>query len=79
MDFELFGTNMRTFFRCIPSTSAWRFGWGFWHCSGVATDDGVLVATFIRDRFKENQPQIGGGHPAAIVEGGLRGGFALRP
>ena len=39
---------------------------------GIATDDGVLVATFLQDSFKKNQPKSIEGIRDAVVEGGLR-------
>ncbi|MCB9039533.1 MAG: efflux RND transporter permease subunit [Lewinellaceae bacterium] len=72
MDFELFGTNMRDLFQMHPINLSVAVWVGFLALFGVATDDGVLVATFIRDRFKENQPKSVEGIRQAIVEGGLR-------
>ena len=72
MDFELFGTNMRDLFQMHSINLSVAVWVGFLALFGVATDDGVLVATFIRDRFKENQPKSVEGIRQAIVEGGLR-------
>jgi len=46
-------------------------GWIF-SLFGIATDDGVLVATFLKDSFKRNQPQTKEAIRKAVVEGGLR-------
>jgi Cu(I)/Ag(I) efflux system membrane protein CusA/SilA len=45
---------------------------GFLALFGIATDDGVLVATFLKDSFKKNQPDSVQGIRDAVVEGGLR-------
>ena len=45
---------------------------GFLALFGIATDDGVLVATFLRDSFKRNTPNSIKAIRAAVVEGGLR-------
>ena len=39
---------------------------------GIATDDGVLVATFLRDSFRQNAPQTTDEIRAAVIEGGQR-------
>ena len=39
---------------------------------GIATDDGVLVGTFLKQSFKKNNPQSVEGIRNAVVEGGLR-------
>ena len=72
MNFELFDTNMRDLFQMHPINLSVAVWVGFLALFGIATDDGVLVATFIRDRFKENQPKTVEGIRQAIVEGGLR-------
>jgi Cu(I)/Ag(I) efflux system membrane protein CusA/SilA len=45
---------------------------GFLALFGIATDDGVLVATFLRDSFKKNNPTNIKEIRAAVVEGGNR-------
>ena len=45
---------------------------GFLALFGIATDDGVLVATFLRDSFRRNEPTTVAGIREAVVEGGLR-------
>ncbi|MEL6721471.1 MAG: efflux RND transporter permease subunit, partial [Bacteroidota bacterium] len=45
---------------------------GFLALFGIATDDGVLVATFLKDSFQKNTPQSIPEIRAAVVEGGLR-------
>ena len=45
---------------------------GFLALFGIATDDGVLVATFLKDSFKRNTPKTINAIREAVVEGGLR-------
>ncbi|MEL6945217.1 MAG: efflux RND transporter permease subunit, partial [Bacteroidota bacterium] len=72
LNFNLFGTNMRDLFQIQPiylSVAVWV---GFLALFGIATDDGVLVATFLKDSFQKNTPQSIPEIRAAVVEGGLR-------
>ncbi|NNF36094.1 MAG: CusA/CzcA family heavy metal efflux RND transporter, partial [Saprospiraceae bacterium] len=72
MDFSVFGTNMRDLFQ-IKSVNLSVAVWvGFLALFGIATDDGVLVATFLRDSFKQNKPDSIMAIRDAVVEGGLR-------
>ncbi|MCB0531647.1 MAG: efflux RND transporter permease subunit, partial [Saprospiraceae bacterium] len=72
MNFNLFGTNMRDLFQMHPINLSVAVWVGFLALFGVATDDGVLVATFLRDSFKKNEPKTVEGIRQAVVEGGLR-------
>ena len=72
MNFELFGTNMRDLFQMHPihlSVAVWV---GFLALFGIATDDGVLVGTFLKDSFKRNKPETIAEIRDAVVEGGKR-------
>ncbi|MEM9885797.1 MAG: efflux RND transporter permease subunit [Bacteroidota bacterium] len=76
LNFHLFGTNMRNLFQIQTihlSVAVWV---GFLALFGIATDDGVLVATFLKDSFKRRQPQSISEIRDAVVAGGLR---RLRP
>jgi Cu(I)/Ag(I) efflux system membrane protein CusA/SilA len=72
LDFELFGTNMRELFQIRTVNLSVAVWVGFLALFGIATDDGVLVATFLRDSFKRNKPDDIAGIRDAVVEGGLR-------
>lgn len=72
MDFSVLGTNMRDLFQ-IQSINLSVAVWvGFLALFGIATDDGVLVATFLKDSFKKNSPQTKTEIRDAVIEGGLR-------
>ena len=45
---------------------------GFLALFGIATDDGVLVATFLQNSFSKNKPNSIPEIRDAVVEGGLR-------
>lgn len=72
LNFELFGTNMRELFQIRAINLSVAVWVGFLALFGIATDDGVLVATFLRDSFKRNKPDTVPGIRDAVVEGGLR-------
>ena len=72
MNFDLLGTNMRELFQMHPINLSVAVWVGFLALFGIATDDGVLVATFLKDSFRRNDPKTIEGIRAAVVEGGLR-------
>ena len=72
LDFEFFGTNMRDLFQIKTINLSVAVWVGFLALFGIATDDGVLVATFLRESFKNNKPRTIAGIRNAVVEGGLR-------
>lgn len=72
LNFEFFGTNMRDLFQIRTINLSVAVWVGFLALFGIATDDGVLVATFLKDSFKKNKPTTIEGIRDAVVEGGLR-------
>ena len=72
MDFEVFGTNMRRLFQMKAINLSVAVWVGFLALFGIATDDGVLVASFLKDSFKKNAPKTKAEIRNAVVEGGLR-------
>ncbi len=72
LDFDVFGTNMRDLFQIRTVNLSVAVWVGFLALFGIATDDGVLVATFLRDSFKANKPNSISSIRDAVVEGGLR-------
>ena len=72
LNFEFFGTNMRDLFQIRTINLSVAVWVGFLALFGIATDDGVLVATFLKDSFKKNKPATIRGIRDAVVEGGLR-------
>lgn len=72
MDFEFFGTNMRDLFQMGTVNLSVAVWVGFLALFGIATDDGVLVGTFLKDSFEKNKPDTTEKIRDAVVEGGLR-------
>ena len=72
MNFDFFGTNMRDLFQMKTINLSVAVWVGFLALFGIATDDGVLVGTFLKDSFKKNHPESIKGIRDAVVEGGLR-------
>jgi copper/silver efflux system protein len=57
LDFSVLGTNMRDLFQVHPinlSVATWV---GFLALFGIASDDGVIMATYLKQRFAENPPE----------------------
>jgi Cu(I)/Ag(I) efflux system membrane protein CusA/SilA len=57
LDVTLFGHNLRELFQIKTinlSTAVWV---GFIALFGIATDDGVVISTYLRQRFKKDNPQ----------------------
>ncbi len=57
MDFEVFGKNMRELFQMHPINLSVAVWVGFLALFGIATDDGVLMATYLRDVFRDKTPR----------------------
>ena len=72
LDFNFFGTNMRDLFQVQTINLSVAVWVGFLALFGIATDDGVLVATFLQDSFKKNKPSTPQEIEDAVVEAGKR-------
>lgn len=72
LNFSLFGINLRDLFQMKVINLSVAVWVGFLALFGIATDDGVLVGTFLKDSFKRNKPKSIGEIRDAVVEGGLR-------
>lgn len=71
-DFSFFGTNFRELFQMHPINLSVAVWVGFIALFGIATDDGVLIATYLDQSFKRNQPTNRAEVRAAVLEAGLR-------
>ncbi len=71
-DFNLFGTNMRDLFQMHTINLSVAVWVGFIALFGIATDDGVLIATYLDQSFKRNRPDTLKEIRAAVAEAGLR-------
>jgi len=72
LDFEIFGHNVGELFNTGPinlSTAVWV---GFLALFGIATDDGVVISTYLRQKFEELKPTSISEIRKATLEAGLR-------
>ncbi len=72
LNFELFGANMRDVFHVGPiklSVAVWV---GFLALFGIATDDGVIMATYLSQRFTKDKPSDHMQIREVTVQAGLR-------
>ena len=72
MDFNILGTNMRDLFQMKTINLSVAVWVGFLALFGIATDDGVLVATFLQDSFKVNKPKTIQEIREAVIQGGKK-------
>ncbi|MBN4082622.1 efflux RND transporter permease subunit [Phycisphaeraceae bacterium AH-315-B13] len=73
LDINLLGTNLRELFQVKPYNLSVAVWVGFLALFGIATDDGVIMATRIRQSLKEQKPDsIEAIRQAVVVGGGLR-------
>ncbi len=72
LNFSFMGADMRNLFQIQNINLSVAVWVGFLALFGIATDDGVLVATFLKDSFKKNNPQSTKDIRDAVVQGGLR-------
>lgn len=56
MDFNIFGTNMRDFFQVHPINLSVAVWVGFLALFGIATDDGVIMGTYLNQTFEKVKP-----------------------
>jgi len=71
-DFSVFGMNMRDLFQMGTVNLSVAVWVGFIALFGLATDDGVLMGTYLDQSFKRNRPRTKEDVRAAVVEGGQR-------
>ena len=72
MDFTVAGINMRTLFGMGTINLSVAVWVGFIALFGVATDDGVLMGTYIHQTFQRRQPQTRHEIVEAVVEAGKK-------
>jgi len=72
LNFSLFGTNLREVFQVGPVSLSIAVWVGFLALFGIATDDGVIMATYLKQRFEQDQPTTIEQIRHATIEAGSR-------
>ncbi|AMQ56969.1 efflux RND transporter permease subunit [Algoriphagus sanaruensis] len=72
MDVTFFGTNLRDLFQMKVYNLSVAVWVGFIALFGIGTDDGVVVASYLDQSFKENQPRSIQEIRSAVLEAGKR-------
>jgi len=72
LDFELLGADFRTLFQVQEINLSVAIWVGFLALFGIATDDGVVIATYLDQSFARNPTTDRAGIRAATVEAGER-------
>jgi len=72
LDFYLFGTSMRELFQVHPINLSVAVWVGFLALFGIATDDGVLMATFLKQSIEDAKPRTREEVHSAMLAGAVR-------
>jgi len=72
LDFDVFGTNMRDLFQVGPINMSVAVWVGFLALFGIATDDGVVIATYLKQTFERRSPDSVAEVREAVVAAGKR-------
>jgi Cu(I)/Ag(I) efflux system membrane protein CusA/SilA len=72
LNFSIFGTNIRELFQMGTVNLSVAVWVGFIALFGLATDDGVLIGTYLDQSFERNRPKTVEEIRSAVIEAGLR-------
>ncbi|MCB9787518.1 MAG: efflux RND transporter permease subunit [Deltaproteobacteria bacterium] len=72
LDFSVFGHDMREVFQARPTNISVAVWVGFIALVGIATDDGVLMATYLDQRFRDRPPRSREQITEAVLDAGRR-------
>lgn len=72
LDISIFGSNLRTLFQMHQINLSVAVWVGFIALFGIATDDGVIVATFLKQTFDKNRPINIKDIRSSIIEAGSK-------
>ncbi|MDD8043316.1 MAG: efflux RND transporter permease subunit, partial [Verrucomicrobiota bacterium] len=72
LDFSLFGRSMRELFQIQTINLSVAVWVGFLALFGIATDDGVVMGTYLTQLFQQNRPSSKAEVRALVIEAGTR-------
>ncbi|HUU82540.1 MAG TPA: efflux RND transporter permease subunit [Phycisphaerae bacterium] len=72
LDWDVFGSSLRDLFQAHPINLSVAIWVGFLALFGIATDDGVVVATYLKDSFARRSPDTAAETRLATLEAGKR-------
>ena len=72
LDFDLFGTNMRDLFQVHPINLSVAIWVGFLALFGIASDDGVVMCTYLEQSFRDRPTETVAQIRKAVVAAGTR-------
>ncbi|QOI96110.1 MAG: efflux RND transporter permease subunit [Flammeovirgaceae bacterium] len=72
MDFSFFGTNFRELFQMRAFNLSVAVWVGFIALFGIATDDGVVIGTYLAQSLQKHKPGNVSGIRKAVLEAGMR-------
>ena len=72
LDFHLFGEHLRTLLQIEPINMSVAIWVGFLALFGIATDDGVIIATYLDQTFEKRKPNTVAEIRAATIHAGVR-------
>jgi Cu(I)/Ag(I) efflux system membrane protein CusA/SilA len=72
LDFDVFGTSMQTLFKVHPINLSVAIWVGFLALFGIASDDGVVITTYLDQSFRVKQIETIADARAATLEAGQR-------
>ncbi len=70
LNFSIFGQNIRELFQMHPINLSVAVWVGFVALFGIATDDGVVMATYLKQTFTKNEPTTKADIRKSVVEAG---------